>query len=542
MKYIQKIDYKLLVIIIINLLLITFYFHQKNDFHGDEIYSFAHSNSRQGPYMVPNMNSFIIDTEHQLYNKTHPASFFSNYVTVSPEHRFNYKQVIDNLSAGVHPPFYYLILHTISSFFPETFNKWMAFPINIIAFTFSIFFLYKIASHIFEDKKLCYLSVILFGFSLITLSMAVFIRSYTLQTMLINWLIYEHLRLLKSNHLSVKQALTIFILSFLCYSTHYYLIIAVFFIASFTCLIFLINKKIKIIFAYAATVLASIALFSPVMLNALYNSSRGHELTNMVYSHFLLYFDKTITTLADLIMTKILPFDNFSGSLILVCLILAASFVKMSPYRPKINRNFIYIIFYTLPYTITITIIHPLLYISEERYFAPLTPTLCIIIIYSVWIFLRATNISDKIINYVLATLVLCNVFMTDFYNRSNFSFRTTQEDAKILTKIKGKKILFFNATHFSIINLVNDFKDTEYVKIIAPTNHKDFTDSIIAAKEDYIIITNSMASKNSTIPSPSKIFDSTLTRNLKYIKIFKKGLYFYELYKIITPINTSDN
>ena len=310
------------------------------------------------------------------------------------------------------------------------------------------------------------------------------------------------------------------------------MIIEVFFIASFTCLIFLINKKIKIIFAYAATILASIALFSPVMLNALYKSSRGHELTNMKFDYFLLYFEKILSKIGDFIITKILPFNDFFGSLILVCLILAASFVKMSPYRPKINRNFIYIIFYTLPYIITITIIHPLLHISEERYFAPLTPTLCIIIIYSAWIFLRATNISDKIINYVLATLVLCNVFMTDFYNRSNFSFRTTQEDAKILAKLNGKKIVLLSSSHFDITNLVNNFKNSEYVKIIERRNIEDFINLIITAKEDYAIITNSMVSKNNTISS-SKLFNNTITHNLQYIKTFKRGLYYYELYKI---------
>ena len=542
MKFGRKIDYKLVLIVFLNLCLITLYFYQKTDFHGDEIFSFAHANSRQGPYLADGIDSFMEDRQHHLYGQTFPAAFFNDYVTVKSGHGFEYGQIVSNLTDGVHPPFYYFVLHTVSSFFPETFSKWVGFPINIVSFVFLIFFLYKISRFVFEDKNLCYLCVILFGFSLANLNMAIFIRSYMLQAMLMTWLIFEHFRFLKNDFLNVRQAVLVFLLSFLCCLTHYYLLIAVFFIAAFTCIILLKRKRIVLAALYATLMLASVTafflFFSPAV-DVLLHSYRGEETADKDWGYYLLYFEPSLTRIANLVITKILPFSsNFSGFWLVIGLILAISFVKLRQNPVQTNNAFLICLFlYTVPYIVLIAFISPDMADFDDRYFMPLLPTLCILIIYGARSFLLAAGLSVRAVFYVLAALTLCNVFLTDFYHRSTYAFRTTEQDAALLAEMKGKKIIFNGWKIFSIINLVNDFRNVNSVKITDYDQNKEFIAALKPAQEDYAIIANSSSTHSMKLnPPPAVPIDIQAISSLQYLKTFRRGCYFYDLYKIRHP------
>ena len=539
MKFGHKIDYKLVLIVFLNLCLITLYFYQKTDFHGDEIFSFAHANSRQGPYLADGIDSFMEDRQHHLYGHTFPAAFFNDYVTVKSGHGFEYGPIVSNLADGVHPPFYYFILHTVSSFFPETFSKWTAFPINIVSFVFLIFFLYKISCSVFEDKNLCYLCVILFGFSLANLNMAVFIRSYMLQAMLTTWLIFEHLRFLKNGFLNVRQTVLVFLLSFLCYLTHDYLLIAVFCIAAFTCIILLTRKKIRLTALYAVLMLASVTAFFLLFFPAadvLLHSYRGEETLDKDWEYYLLYLEPSLTRIANLIITKILPFSSdFSGFAVIIGLILATFFVKLrqNPAQTD-NRSPLVLFLYTVPYIVLIAFISPDMSDFDDRYFMPLIPALCILIIYGIRSFLLAAGLSGRAAFYVLAVLILCNVFLTDFYHRSTYAFRTTEQDEDLLADMKGKKIIFNGWKIFNIINLVNDFRHVNYVKITDYDQNEEFIAALKTAQEDYAIVANSSSTRSMKLnPPPALPIDKSAISQLQYLKTFRRGTFFYDLYKI---------
>ena len=539
MNFRHKIDYKLVLIVLVNLCLITFYFYQKTDFHGDEIFSFAHANSRQGPYLADGIDSFQEDRYHLLYGHNFTSAFFNDYVTVKSGHGFDYGPIISNLAAGFHPPLYYFILHTVSSFFPETFSKWTGFPINLVAFIFLIFFLDKISRFVFEDKNLCYLCVIFFGFSLAALNMAVFIRSYMLQAMLTTWLIYEHLRFLKNGFLNAGQAVLIFLLSLLCYLTHYYLLIAVFFIAAFTGIILLTRKKIRPAVLYVVLMLASVTVFfwfySPAA-EVLLHSYRGEETADKDWGYYLLYFEPSLTRIANLVITKILPFNsNFSGFWVVIGLILAVSFVKLRQNSAQTNNAFlICLCLYTVPYIVLIAFISPDMADFDDRYFMPVIPALCILIIYAVRSFLLAAGLSAGTALYVLTILILCNTFLTDFYHRSTYAFRTTEQDAALLADMKGKKIIFNGWKIFSIINLVNDFRNVNSVKITDYDQKEEFIAALKPAREDYAIIANSSSTRSMKLnPPPALPIDIQAASHLQYLKTFRRGTYFYDLYKI---------
>ena len=104
MKLLSLIIYGLFVILMIIVII------QNEHYHMDEICSYGLSNHqihfpfKEGKYEYPK------------------EIFYKNYLVVNINSRFNYYKVWENQSKDVHPPMYYVFLHTIYSFFPE---KWI---------------------------------------------------------------------------------------------------------------------------------------------------------------------------------------------------------------------------------------------------------------------------------------------------------------------------------------------------------------------------------------------------------------------------------
>ena len=48
------------------------------------------------------------------------------------ENRFNYISVYYNQVLDVHPPLFYMLVHTVSSIFNDTFSKYIIFSINLV--------------------------------------------------------------------------------------------------------------------------------------------------------------------------------------------------------------------------------------------------------------------------------------------------------------------------------------------------------------------------------------------------------------------------
>lgn len=85
----------------------------KKGMHVDEYYSYGLSNySGDDIFMHVDLGKTYDD----------PAQPFLEYMAVQPGNGFSYGNVWKKQSADVHPPFYYVILHTICSLFPAKFS------------------------------------------------------------------------------------------------------------------------------------------------------------------------------------------------------------------------------------------------------------------------------------------------------------------------------------------------------------------------------------------------------------------------------------
>lgn len=522
--------YILALCILLNIIVITGYFAQKKDFHVDEIFSFGHSNSRQGAFLLSGIDSFFIDTTGVFYNNIVTSKKFHNYITVQDNETFTYFPILENLSIGVNPPFFYILLHTICSFFPDTFSKWLGLPINIISLIISLLFVYKISQKIFADKNVSYLSVIFFGFCLATLSMAVYIRSYMLQMCLSLWLFWEHIQLLEKNKFDGKIFTKIFLAAVLGYLTHYYLLINAFFLSAVTCFIFLKNKNFKLLWQYALLMVASVISFFIIYFPAadvLLHSQRGTEALGRSLYYYLTNLAQLLSRPFELVLYHILALDALPIKYFILVVVFLYLFVKMYG-ADKVSNDKAFLLLYTIPCAICLGLIFPEMYEFNSRYFSPLVPMLCILIIYGINKVLEVLRLKQVGRFYILSILVVANVFMTDFSRRSVFSLEGSEKLTKVINDVKGANILYIGNIQ-DIISLSWILCKTKGVSFLS--KHDKNNNYIIENDNyDYIILYNKTIkdSLQEAVASNSlSVFSD------KYLFTFRQGAYIYDFYNI---------
>ncbi|NLM16869.1 MAG: hypothetical protein GX221_04060 [Candidatus Riflebacteria bacterium] len=130
------------MLLFLQLALLLFYMYNKASYTPDEILSYGLSNSTKSLFLYP--HPWKRNQKSTNFNDWIPGRTIEEYVTVQENERFSYKNTWQNQEQDTHPPLYYLILHTICSFFPETFSKWQGFSINILCFVLTQILLFTI--------------------------------------------------------------------------------------------------------------------------------------------------------------------------------------------------------------------------------------------------------------------------------------------------------------------------------------------------------------------------------------------------------------
>lgn len=213
---------------------------QKQGFHEDEYYTY-YSTARTYGLNIED-NAWM---EHDTY---------FNEFTVLRGEQFQYGLVKQVQSWDVHPPVYYWVFHTISSFFPEKFSKWYGLALNLAAYGLSMFLLWILCLKVTGDnEKLSLLICLFYGFTPAVMSSVVFIRMYALLTVFVLLCAILHVGALRyydrgnndsygySNTDSVKLSFGRFLfplmlVTYFGFLTQYYYFIFLFFMAVAFCL------------------------------------------------------------------------------------------------------------------------------------------------------------------------------------------------------------------------------------------------------------------------------------------------------------------
>lgn len=264
-----------LIVLICNCMMF-FVFEGKKQFHIDEVWSYALSNSHEKPFLFfwqigsgeigsesrtyqlkeGETDPFFNDTRNVFYEQWHSGEEFHNYLTVQENERFDYQSVYYNQVCDIHPPLYYFLLHTLCSFFPNTFFKWFAASLNMFFFSLSIIALFFLARRLLKSDKKALLSCAIWAFSRGGISNAAFLRMYMMMTLFVLLLSYLHTLILEN--FKIKYIILIFAVNLAGFLTQYYFYIFSFFITASTCFYLLFKKNIKRLCLYAVTVLASV--------------------------------------------------------------------------------------------------------------------------------------------------------------------------------------------------------------------------------------------------------------------------------------------
>lgn len=264
-----------LSVIVIQIAFCVYYATFKTNLFMDEFYSFNLANSYYEPFLgraVEYMNRWI-DSETWLQK-----------LMVQQGREFSYDSVFYNQAKDVHPPLYYVIIHTICSFFPNQFSIWFGIVPNIIFFIGTQIFLLKISDKLFDNKWIAVLVCILYGFSWGAINTVIYIRMYMMLTFFGVLSFWVHLLLFdyynKYKQLKGSYLAAIFVITICGFLTQYYYAIFAFFLSGIFSIWLLKDLERKLFAKYAATasgaIITSIVIF-PAFLQQLFGGYRGKE-------------------------------------------------------------------------------------------------------------------------------------------------------------------------------------------------------------------------------------------------------------------------
>ena len=236
--------------------------NDKKSFYCDEVFSFGLANSFYQPFIE---SDSVRSQELHYVDEWFSGEVYRNYITVQDSQRFRYDSVWYNQSQDRHPPLFYAVLHTVCSFFPNTFSKWFGFIPNLIYFAVTQIFLYRLAKNLLKSKYYALLLCSFFGFAPATIQNTMFIRMYCMLVMWTVIFMYLHAKLanFESGNFA-KDFLPIMIVTALGSLTQYLFLFVAFVTAVCFCLWYLLQKKFGIFLKYSLSMLSGVVLFFAV--------------------------------------------------------------------------------------------------------------------------------------------------------------------------------------------------------------------------------------------------------------------------------------
>ncbi|MBD5492937.1 MAG: hypothetical protein HDR12_00765 [Lachnospiraceae bacterium] len=191
---------------------------------------------------------------------------------------FNYANVWKNQHSDTHPPFYYALVHTISSFFIGKYSPWFAFTINLIFGIATVIFVYKICLLFLDSEVLALFCSLLFAVHPAIIEMTTFLRMYVMVTFFCVLLSYWILKNWGNFNLHFFAGnMLILICGTL---THYYFIVYAFFHYAVIALYLLTTKNkrnfLRLLYSLCVAVCTTVICFYGIIRHLL-KGGRGTE-------------------------------------------------------------------------------------------------------------------------------------------------------------------------------------------------------------------------------------------------------------------------
>lgn len=370
----------LAIVIVLSLALSTAFMMNKQGYHEDELLTYNLANSAN-----------ILKTDGEWNS----GEDFIDYLSVSDNDRFNYSQVYENqIIDASHPPFYYGLVHTVCSFFPNQFSRYFAFSINVLAMAGILIMLFKIVKKITKNNLYAFIAAGAFAFSIACTTMTIYLRMYATLTFFVLAMIYMNLKIYeRKNNARLSDFLILGLITLLGTLTQYYFIL----FEGLTALIMLVfkikEKNIKDLIKYIVTLAlgsaAALCVYPYIITNVL-GGNRGFGSLSISVDPITVvtYFVYKICT-----YIQVLAKDVFLNQIWLLALCGAAligfwvylRFVR----KEKLSRTAFMAFVPSLVYFVAISLVSPF---NSDRYIMASLPMLVAMLVLALIKFTRATG------------------------------------------------------------------------------------------------------------------------------------------------------
>lgn len=261
------------VIAFIHIGLVIFFGTQKEGFHEDEYYTYWSVASEQ---IEP--TNFAWNTGDGLKSRFY----------IREGQQFSYDLVVRNQAEDVHPPLYYLTLHTFMSFFVNSFYKWFGIILNLlftlITYACIVFIFHQIGKGIIQHREqLALLAGLIYAIAPSTISSAMLTRMYAMFTMWTALYTALFILLIRNSQCS-RRKFGLLVLSgaaicYCCFLTHYFALLVPFCLTGAYCLYTLLKRKgIIRMLVYGSSMLVAILLAVytyPACISHIFSGYRG---------------------------------------------------------------------------------------------------------------------------------------------------------------------------------------------------------------------------------------------------------------------------
>ena len=439
-------------------------FHKEN-FHVDELWTYAHANSTQGAFLSPRIDSYFKNVRTDLFYRWIPGEVFHDYLTVQPEEAFRYGHIGENLAKGVHPPLYYWLLHTVCSFFPDVFSKWQSAGLNLVIWVLLLAVLFKLARLVLPSGQAAAV-VGIYAFSLAGFETAAFLRMYLLQTLLFVCLAYETAVMLRDNRADYRRLGLMALYSFLCLMTHYSSLFYTFFMAAATGIILLWRRNFALLWRYAAAMLLSVEAFFavfPSAIDVLFGSLRGEQsmrLAEVLFSNsFWLQLNRAMVRLGNLFSDKLAGMPSIPAAAWFLVFMLYLAAVRYARLERCPALRWLAGVIVSAGMWLAATM--PRMGAFDLRYFMPLCPLVVLAGVLMLRRFGQAFGLSAEQAGRLFILWVVWNATLAVDWRRNPFIVPQTAETKAMLRQISGRKVLFLAAArkNYLAFYMVSDWQ-----------------------------------------------------------------------------------
>lgn len=528
----------------INLFIVFDYYCEKNNFHVDEQWSYAHSNSFIGPYIA---------SAEGNWNRWLPSEAYQKYLTVQPENDFDFSHIYRNLQRDMHTPLYFMALYTVNYFFPGTFSKWTGGGLNIFLWILTLLAMLKLSQKFFNNKWMALLPVVLFAFSSIGFASVLYIRVYLMQTLFAVCMLNELCSLLQEKQATKKRLFFIGLYSTLGMLTSYNS--AVFsYIVSCVCGAYLLCvKEYKLLLKLALAMFLSVVAFFAVCPYAIKTlTAFGCASVGDGYS-LMWHINKVSANLVDgLFSFHANVFDNalLSCGMVAAILLLTGTYAFFAgKNKEKSDETVVLITLIIAAMSGYLCYCMPEMWEYNSRYYMLLNPLWAILIFYAIVKILHGFGMAQKYAAALLVLIIGVNSVFADFERTSPYAFHQSKEDVDFINSLKHKKLIAWTGLAWSNEAASYLWKDSAGFYYISPQlfiylekcedivfKLKPIPNYSSLRQGDYLLIFNSY---NKTLYyDPAKKVSKVevcpdIYKNLSYERTLMIGNVWFDVYKI---------